>query len=402
MQDNLADIKIVDFSQVLAGPFATNLLAMQGAQVLKIELPGAGDQARPMMADGIHAELGLSPLFIGVNVGKRSIALDLKHERAHAIVERMLRDADVVVQNFKAGVIERLGFGYETVKAIKPDIVYCAISGYGQEGPKADSAAYDGAVQAASGLMSTTGTPESGPVRAGYTVVDLSTGLTAAYAIMSALYRRRATGEGQYLDVAMFDTALTMMNPVVSRWFQAGSLPVLHGNLSPALQATGNTFPTADGWVQISAITNRVVEKLCRALGHPEWFAEERYASDAGRIEHGAQINAEISEVLRQHPTEIWIERLRAEGVPVAPVATVDEAVSQPQLAYRKVLMQVPPPDGLEDPVTVTGSAFLSSSGTPGTSRPAPRLGQHTDEILAEHGYDADAIADLRAAGVVA
>lgn len=402
MQTNLADIKIVDFSQVLAGPFATNLLALQGAQVIKIEQPGGGDQARRMGAEGIHAELGQSGLFIGVNVGKRSIALDLKHERAKEIVARLLEDADVVVQNFKAGVIERLGFGYDAVKAIKPDIIYCAISGYGQEGPRSGSAAYDGAVQAASGMMSTTGTPESGPVRAGFTVVDLSTGLTAAYAVMSALYRRKVTGEGQFIDVAMFDTALTMLSSFVSNYFLLGKLPELRGNLSPTDQATGDVFPTSDGWIQITALTNRVVEKLCMALGHPEWFAEPRYASDDGRIEHRAAIRDEISTVLRQDTTEAWLKKFAAEGVPSAPVASLQESLSQPQLDFRKVLMQVDAPQGLEGTVTVPGSAFLTSVGTPTTTRPSPGLGQHTDEILSEHGFDAVAIADLRAAGAVA
>ena len=402
MQDNLADIKIVDFSQVLAGPFATSLLAMQGARVIKIEQPGGGDQARMMMADGIHAEHGVSPLFIGVNIGKRSIALDLKHPSARGVVERLLADADVVVQNFKAGVIDRLGFGYEAVKAIRPNIVYCAISGYGQEGPKSDAAAYDGAIQAAAGMMSTTGTPDGGPVRTGYTVVDLSTGLTGAYAIMSALYRRKATGEGQYIDLAMFDTALTMMNSLVSMHFQTGHVPVLRGNSSPTLQATADTFPTADGWLQISAITNRVVEKLCRALGHPEWFQDERYASDEGRIQHRDTVREEISAILRQENSEVWIERLRTAGVPTAPVATLAQALSQPQLDHRQILMQLAAPSGLGGMVTVTGSPFKSTAGTPGTDRPAPTLGQHTDEILDEHGYDAAAIAALRADSVVA
>lgn len=402
MRDTLADIKVVDFSQVLAGPFTTNLLAMQGAEVIKIEMPGGGDQARGMSIDGSLVALGMSPLFIGVNVGKRSIAIDLKNPGSREVVDRLLADADVVVQNFKAGVIDRLGYGYETVKAIRPDVIYCAISGYGQEGPRAEAAAYDGAIQAASGMMSTTGTPEAGPVRAGYTVVDLSTGLTAAYAIMSALYRRKATGEGQFIDVAMFDTALTMMNPLVSAFMIAGRLPELKGNISPTMQGTGDTFPTADGWLQVSAITNRVVERLCSALGHPEWFAETRYSSDEMRVEHREQIRAEISDILRQHPTEVWIERLRAEGVPTAPVATIDEAVGQPQLDYRDILMRVPAPKGMDGEVTVTGSSFKTTVGSPGTDRPAPALGQHTDEVLAEHGFDAAAIADLRAAGVVA
>ena len=193
-------IRVIDFSQVLAGPFAAGQLALLGADVIKIEQPGEGDQMRAMMTNRDLAELKLSPTFLGVNTNKCGITVDLKHPEAKAIVHRLLAGADVVIENFKGGVIERLGYGYEAVRAVKPDIIYCSISGYGQKGPMAGKAAYDGAIQAASGMMSVTGTPDNGPLRVGYMPVDIPPGLTAAFAIASALFRRGYTGMGQHLD----------------------------------------------------------------------------------------------------------------------------------------------------------------------------------------------------------
>src|SRR5690606_34176038 len=207
MPKAFSGIRVIDFSQVLAGPFGAEQLALLGADVIKVEQPKGGDQSRTMMSDEAHARLGLSPMFLSMNSGKRSITLDLKHAAAKEIVHRLVRNADVVIENFKAGTMDRMGFGYEALKALNPKLIYCSVSGFGQTGPFAGAAAYDGAIQAASGMMSVTGHEETGPTRAGFTVVDLSTGLTAAFAIAAALFRRQVTGEGQHLDVAMLGVA---------------------------------------------------------------------------------------------------------------------------------------------------------------------------------------------------
>jgi CoA:oxalate CoA-transferase len=377
-------LRVIDFSQVLAGPMATAQLALLGADVIKIEQPGSGDQSRGLMAEGIFAEINTSPMFLGVNPGKRSIALDLKADAAADVVHRLLANADVVMENYRAGVIGRLGFGYEEVKKIKPDIVYCSISGYGQEGPQANVAAFDGAVQAASGMMSVTGTPESGPIRAGFFAVDMSTGLTAAFAIASALYRRLTTGEGQYLDVAMNDTALTMINTHVSNYMNNGVLPALFGNTSPTAQGTANTWPTKDGSISVAVVSDRLAEKFCRGLGRPEWFEEERYHTRDGRIRCREQIDQEISEFLATETSAHWLERLGAEGVPVSPVNSLPEAVAMEQLLHRDVLMTQPAPHNLEQEITIPGAGFMASADGPGRDEPAPALGQHTEEILAE------------------
>src|SRR4051812_17662948 len=227
MTKAFAGLRVVDFSQVLAGPFCTQQLALLGADVIKIEEPTQGDQSRGIMADNDIGRIGMSPYFLAMNANKRSMTLDLKHPRAKEVLTKLLANSDVLVQNFRAGVLERLGFGYEAVRAIRPDIVYCSISGYGQEGPYAGAPAYDGAIQAVSGMMGVTGHPDSGPTRIGFTVVDLGTALMAAFAIAGALFRRATTGEGQHLDVSMLDTSLSLMAPLISVYMNVGQAPEL-------------------------------------------------------------------------------------------------------------------------------------------------------------------------------
>ncbi len=394
-------LRVVDFSQVLAGPFAAGQLALLGADVIKIEQPGQGDQMRTMMANNDLADLKLSPAFLGVNANKRGITVDLKNPDAREILERLLANADVVIENFKAGVIERLGYGYDAVRAIKPDIIYCSISGYGQQGPMAGQAAYDGAIQAASGMMSVTGTPDTGPLRVGYMPVDIASGITAAFAISSALFRRSQTGEGQYLDVAMLDSAMTMLSPVIAKYLLVGQEPERVGNTSPTYQGTADTWPTKDGHIQMTVITDAMTEKMCMAMDQPELADDPRFATVQGRVERADETRAIIAEILATDTTANWIERLGTAGVPVAPVHSIPQLVAFPQMAHRGVLMTMPAPPGMEGEITVTGAGFHASNGEPEATSPGPLLGQHTDELLGELGYDADAIQAFRNSGVI-
>ena len=394
-------IRVIDFSQVLAGPFAAGQLALLGANVIKIEQPGQGDQMRTMMANEAQAALKMSPAFLGINSNKRAITIDLKHPKAGDILHRLFQGADVVVQNFKAGVLDRLGYSYDAVRAIKPDIIYCSISGYGQQGPMAGKGAYDGAIQAASGMMSVTGTKDSGPLRVGYMPVDISTGITAAYAIASALFRRSVTGEGQLLDVSMLDSAMTMLNPVISNYLVGGIVPERLGNASPTYQGSADTWATKDGFIQMTVITNSMTAKMCTAFGRPDLVDDPRFATDQGRVEHSDEVYATIGAIFATAPTAVWMERLGKEGIPVAPVHSVPELVKFPQLDHRRVLMTMPAPPGMDGNITVPGAGFHASDGNPSGETPAPLLGQHTDEILGELGYDAAAIASLRQDGAI-
>ncbi len=394
-------VRVIDFSQVLAGPFAAGQLALLGADVIKIEQPGQGDQMRTMMANNELAALKLSPTFLGVNTNKRGITIDLKHPDASQIVHRLLSGADVVIENFKAGVIERLGYGYEAVRTVKPDIIYCSISGYGQQGPMAGKAAYDGAIQAASGMMSVTGTPDSGPLRVGYMPVDISTGITAAFAISSALFRRTQTGESQHLDVAMLDSAMTLLGPNIAKYLMVGQTTERVGNASPTAQGTANTWATMDGHIQMTVITDAMTAKMCAVFEQPELADDPRFASVQGRVEHADEIVAIIGGILAEKSTAAWIESLGNAGVPVAPVHSIDQLMNFPQLEHRGVMMTMPAPPGMEGEITVTGAGFHASNGEPEGTRAGPLLGQHTDEVLAEIGYDDDAIRAFRETGAI-
>ncbi len=394
-------VRVVDFTQVLSGPVATANLALLGADVMKIELQGVGDQTRQLMAEGEWALRGLGPLFVGFNCGKRSIALDLKNDEAKKVVRRMIETADVVAENFKPGVMARLGLSYEDVKAIKPDIVYCSISGFGQNGPASGAGAYDGAIQAVSGLMSLTGTPEEGPIRVGFPVADMSTGMTASFAIASALYRRLATGKGQYLDVSMTDSVMALISFTISRYLINGTEPKLMGNHSAIMQTTTDTYETADGFLNISVFMNHMVPPLCRGLGRPEWAEETRYKTEQARVENRQEIYEELKALFRTKPTAHWLESLRAEGVPVAPILTVPQAIGEEQVGHRDVLMTLPAPDDMAGEITVPGMGFMASEGTPGMDVPPPTLGQHTEEILAEFGYSASDIVALKDCGAI-
>ncbi len=401
MSKAFESVRVIDFSQVLAGPFATQQLALLGADVIKIEQPGVGDMMRSLTSEGEWAARGLAPAFLGTNANKRGITLDLKHARAKEIVDRLIVDADVVVENFRPGVMKRLGLDYEAIRAVKPDIVYCSISGYGQEGPKSGLPAYDGAVQASSGIMSVTGHPETGPVRAGFMVVDMSTAVSTAFAIASALFRRQVTGEGQYLDVAMTDTAISMMNPMVSRYLVDGDVPELIGNLSQAKQGTANTWPTSDGHIAVAMISDRMAPALCRALGRPEWAETDRYRTTAGRIEHADAVHDEIAGLLAAETTETWLRRFEEAGVPASPVLDLPATLAEPQLDHRGVLMRISTPGRGDGEITLPGVGFIASDGSPGAERVAPVLGQHTDEVLVEVGYDEGEIRALREEGAI-
>jgi len=401
MPQAFSSIRVLDFSQVFAGPYATFQLALLGADVVKIEQPGKGDQARHLMAGPPFDAVGQAPGFMALNANKRSLTVDLKHDRAAEIIHRLAAQADVVVENFRAGVIDRLNFGYEALAGINPRLVYCSISGYGQSGPRQNDPAYDGAVQASSGMMSMTGHPGQAPTRAGYTVVDISTGMSAAFAIAAALHRRSVTGAGQYLDVSMLDSAMNVMGPQISNYLNAGVVPELFGNRSPTAQPTGDVFKTADGFIQISALLDRQVALLCDRLGRADLLDDPRFASADARIENADAMRAELAAAFAQKPTGEWLETLLAANVVCAAINTVPDAVRDPQLAHRTILQKTSAPPGLDGDITLVNAAFKADADGAAINRPPPSVGQHTDEVLQELGYDQTAIAELRASSVI-
>jgi len=397
----LSGIRVVDFTQVLAGPFATQQLALLGADVIKIEQPVHGDQTRGLMNDPDDPAEGMSPSFLNCNLGKRSLTLDLKSPAARDIVHRLVAEADVVVENFRAGVMQRLGFGYQELRTIRPDLIYCSISGYGQEGPKAQVAAYDGAIQADSGMMSITGHPETGPTRTGYMPVDMATALNAAFAITAALYRRLATGEGQYLDVAMMDTALVLQTIQISNYLATGKAPALIGNRSPTGQPTANSFATTDGHINVLALREHQVRQLFRVIGRETQLDDERFATARARVAHYDETVALVQAEIEKRPSGEWLALFAEAGVPAAAIRGFAEVVADEQFAHRRTFIEFPGPAARGGISKLVRAGYHTNVDSPDTNQPPPHLGEHTREILASLGYEAAEIEHFAQQGVV-
>ncbi|MDA0788551.1 MAG: CoA transferase [Proteobacteria bacterium] len=392
-------VRILDFSQVFSGPFGVMQLALLGADVIKIEQPGGGDQTRRLMNEGPDRDM--SPPFLGMNVNKRSLTLNLKQPEARDIVHRLMPTTDVIVENFRSGTMARHGLDYERLKAIKPDLIYCSITGYGQAGPRASDAAYDAAIQAASGMMSVTGHEASGPTRAGFMAVDMSTAINAAFAISASLYRKATTGEGQRLDVAMLDTAILMQAAQFDNYLVQGQQPRLIGNGSPTGQPTAGVFPTADGHIQITVIQQKQAEQLFSALGTSHLLSEPDFRSNESRRAAPDLVRQAICDALRHQTTAQWMKQLAATGIPVAEIRTVPEVAGDPAVHDRGVFRTMASPIDPGESVTVAVAGHVADSDGPAVRSAAPLLGQHTDEILTELGYSASERGRLRSDGTV-
>jgi crotonobetainyl-CoA:carnitine CoA-transferase CaiB-like acyl-CoA transferase len=396
MTKPFAGVRILDFTRYVAGPFGTYQLALLGADVVKIE-PKAGDDMRHSQLSKEWAVKGLGPSFLGINSNKRSLTLDLQKPKAVEIVKRLVKNADVVWENFRPGIMERFGLGYEVLKAINPRLIYCAVSGFGQNGPERGTAAFDGKLQAMSGIMSITGHEDKGPTRAGFALCDTIGGMTAAFAVASALYQRKETGEGQFVDVSMLDAALSFLSGQVAEYTVAGHIHRQYGNLSTTGKPTGSRFKAGEGDLQLAVMTDRQFNALMRGLGREDTLADPRFADWPARIENEAALRVIIEDALAGDSAKNWEKRLTAMDVPCAGIWAISEIVHHPQLAHRDVLQKVQSADG---ELTLVGSGFRLAHGGGGIDRPPPRIGEHNAEILAEAGYDAAEIAALKEEGV--
>ena len=383
MAQALEGIVVADFTHVMAGPFATHLLRLLGATVIKIEEPSHGDTMRSYGDDRRYN--GMSPAFIAVNAGKKSIALDLKNEEQLAIARDIVRKADVLVENFRPGVISRLGLGYDAVRQINPDIVYCSVSGYGQTKSKyRDWPAIDNIVQATSGMMELGGEHGDPPVRVGFPVVDTLTGQTAAFAILAALLRRDRGGGGDYIDVAMFDATLAFMTSALVPYLVTGKTMRRTGNIGYSGQPTSGLFSTADGrMVSLGVVQQRQFIALVKFLGCEAWLEDPRFATPDQRRVHASELHEQLEAILRTRPAAYWEEAMSDVGIPCGMVRDVSEAAGFEHLHERGLRLPIRVPGLPEnEDIDIVNSGFLSAAGSPTVDAPPPALDEHHAEIL--------------------
>ncbi|EHI48553.1 putative acyl-CoA transferase/carnitine dehydratase [SAR116 cluster alpha proteobacterium HIMB100] len=393
----LSGIRVLDLTNVLAGPFCCHQLAHMGAEVIKIEAVGRGDLARQLGADKqlSAAQMGIS--FLAQNAGKKSLTLDLKSDKGKEIFRKLVQGADVVVENFRPGVMARLGLNYPVLKKLNPQLIYCAISGFGQTGPLSPRPAYDQIIQGLSGVMSITGKPEEDPLRVGFPLADTIGGLTAAMAVSAALNKRP---RGQMIDVSMLDSVLTTMGWVVSNYLIGGIQPAQHGNENTTSAPSG-TFQTADGLLNIAANEERQWQALIKHIGCPHLADDDRFATRDNRKLHRQALSRALDSYLRQKSATEWERELTDIGIPAGVVMTVPEILAHPHTAHRGLLSQFDNIQAATGPVSVMRTGFQSDGQPASVDTPPPVLGAHNHELLKDLGYDESAIEQLSQEGVI-
>ena len=399
MNKPLAGIRVLDLTNVLAGPFACHQLAHMGADVIKVETPKTGDLARQLGADAALNRKLMGVSFLAQNPGKRSITVNFKHARGKEVFRKLVAQSHVVVENFRPGVMNRLGLGFDALVKENPTLIYCAISGFGQDGPLRDLPAYDQIIQGMSGVMSITGAPENAPYRVGYPIADTIGGITAAFAVASALADRKRT-HPYFIDVSMLEATLATMGWAVSNYLICGRDPMPMGNDNVTASPSG-TFRTGDGLLNIAANKQEQFEGVCRVVGREELIADPRFAERQPRLQNRQQLTEILERELLKKPASEWWQLLSAAGVPVGPVYSVPEALDHPQVRDRGMIGKFADAPGVGRDIHVVRTGIKVNGEAPAVDTPPPLLGQHGDEILAELGYGTSDIQQLKQEGAV-
>ena len=394
----LEGVKVVDLTRALAGPYCTMMLGDYGADVVKVELPGTGDDTRGWAPPHIGDQ---SAYFLSINRNKRSLTLNLRHDDGRRIFMDMAKSADVVVENFTPGVVDRLGIDYASVKALNPGVVYCSVSGFGQTGPYRSKSAYDQVMQGLGGIMSLTGEPDGAPVKMGIALTDIGAGMLAAYGIMTALYHREArrSGEGQYIDVSMLDLQVAWLTYMGGTYFATGNNPEKVGAAHPTL-VPYQAFMCQDGkYINIAVGSERLWERFCKAMGREDLQSRPDYAMNGDRVRNRSSLVPSLQEEFLKKPVAQWVAQLEEGGVPCGPINELSDVFSDPQVTARDMLLEIPHPT--LGRIKQAGIPIKFSATQGSIDRHPPLLGEHTDEILGELGYSSDQVSKLKAEGAV-
>lgn len=399
----LSGIRVLDLSRVLAGPWATQALGDLGAEVIKIEKPGEGDDTRgwgpPWLADGEGNPTRESAYFLAANRNKRSVTIDMARPEGQALIHALARESDVLVENFKVGGLKRYGLDYDSLAALNPRLIYCSITGFGQDGPEAGRAGYDFMIQGMSGLMSVTGSPETEPQKVGVALVDILTGLNATIAILAALEQRHRSGRGQRIDIALFDVAVASLANQALNFLVGGTAPRRLGNAHPNI-VPYQAFETADGHLILAVGNDAQFARFCRLADLAVLAQDARYATNRERVAHRDTLVPLIAKALKRQSTAEWLAMLDTAGIPAGPINTIAQAFAEPQALARGLAMNLPHPlggtaSGVRSPLR------LADSPMDGATAP-PLLGQHTDEVLATRlGLSPAEREALRASGII-
>ncbi|MBI1748382.1 MAG: CoA transferase [Acidobacteria bacterium] len=392
----LDGLVVLDLSRILAGPYGTMILGDMGAEIIKIEEPSQGDDTRRWGPPFINGE---STYFLSVNRNKKSITLNLKHDRGKEILWRLIEKADVLVENFRPGTLARLGFGFETVAARRPELIYCSISGYGQSGPRGGEAGFDVAVQGECGVMSVTGLPEGPPIKMGISIADIVAGMYAVQGILLSLIARGKTGKGQRVDIALLDGMISTLTYQAGIYFGTGRNPVRLGNRHPSL-APYEPFRAKDDYIIIAVGNEGLWQRFCEAISSPELSTDVRFATGSRRVDNYAALRQRLDPIIAARPADEWLSLFRRRQVPCGLVRSVEQALNDPQLKARNMIAEIEHP--VAGPIKMVGCP-IHLSETPASVRiPPPRLGQDNEPVYREYlGFSAATLNDLRAAGVI-
>lgn len=405
MPGPLADLRILDLSRILAGPTCTQLLGDLGAEVIKVERPGSGDDTRhwgpPYLQGTAGKPTAESAYYLSSNRNKLSVALDLGKPQARDVLLTLLESCDVLIENFKVGGAAKLGLGYDDLKDRFPRLIYCSITGFGQTGPYAARAGYDFLAQGMGGIMSLTGDPQGAPMKVGVGITDVMCGMYATVGILSALHHRDKTGQGQAIDVSLLDAQVAWLINEGLNYLTSGQVPQRRGNAHPNI-VPYEAFRASDGWVIIAVGNDEQFRRFCDVAGHPEWADDPRFARNDARVTHRQALTPMIAEAVRANTVARWVSALEAVGVPCGPVNDVAQAFADPQVAAREMQISIGHPTAVDGEVKLIGNP-LKLSRTPVTyRRPPPLLGQHTEEVLASvAGLSAEDIRVLKAESVI-